>query len=116
MAAGHGVGALHAHRAGQKARRLSDPRRSDWSAVDTYSGPVAPTHLGTAELHAALPDLREAPTDVGRVDLMERHKDEKPVSISGKEIRATLQKCEMVDTRVMRPSTSEVLAAAMAGK
>lgn len=53
---------------------------------------------------------------IGRVDLTERHKDEKPVSISGKEIRATLQKGEMVDPRVMRPSTSEVLAAAMAGK
>ena len=50
---------------------------------------------------------------IGRVDLTERHKDEKPVSISGKDIRATLQKGEMVDPRVMRPSTSEVLAAAM---
>jgi sulfate adenylyltransferase len=50
---------------------------------------------------------------IGRVDLTERHKDEKPVSISGKDIRATLQKGEMVDPRVMRPGTSEVLAAAM---
>ncbi|HVJ82015.1 MAG TPA: sulfate adenylyltransferase, partial [Planctomycetia bacterium] len=50
---------------------------------------------------------------IGRVDLTENHKEEKPWSISGKDIRATLQKGEMVDARVMRPSTSTILAAAM---
>ena len=50
---------------------------------------------------------------IGRVDLMENHKDEKPVFISGKEVRATLQRGEQVDPRIMRPSTSEILAAAM---
>ncbi len=50
---------------------------------------------------------------IGRVDLMERHKDEKPWSISGKDIRATLQKGELVDPRIMRPSTSKILGAAM---
>jgi sulfate adenylyltransferase len=49
----------------------------------------------------------------GRVDLCERHPGEKPVSISGKDIRATLQKAEQVDPRVMRPSTSQILGAAM---
>ena len=49
----------------------------------------------------------------GRVDLCERHKEEKPVSISGKDIRATLLKAEQVDPRVMRPSTSKILGAAM---
>ena len=49
----------------------------------------------------------------GRVDLCERHKEEKPVSISGKDIRATLLKGELVDPRVMRPSTSKILGAAM---
>jgi sulfate adenylyltransferase len=49
----------------------------------------------------------------GRVDLMERHKDEKPWSISGKDIRATLQRGDLVDPRIMRPSTSRILAAAM---
>lgn len=53
---------------------------------------------------------------IGRVDLTENHKDEKPWSISGKDIRATLQKGELVDPRVMRPSTSKILAAAMQGK
>ncbi len=51
---------------------------------------------------------------VGRVDLMEKHpKEEKPVFISGKDVRATLQKGELVDPRIMRESTSSILAAAM---
>ena len=50
---------------------------------------------------------------VGRVDLTERHQGEKPVSISGKDIRATLLKGEQVDPRIMRPSTSQILGAAM---
>ncbi|MEZ6064823.1 MAG: hypothetical protein R3B90_03750 [Planctomycetaceae bacterium] len=50
---------------------------------------------------------------IGRVDLMERHKDEKPVFISGKDVRATLQKGELVDPRIMRESTSRILAEAM---
>lgn len=50
---------------------------------------------------------------IGRVDLMEKHPDEKPVFISGKDVRATLLKGELVDPRIMRESTSEVLAAAM---
>ncbi|QDT56136.1 Sulfate adenylyltransferase [Caulifigura coniformis] len=50
---------------------------------------------------------------MGRVDLTENHKDEKPWSISGKDVRATLQKGDMVDPRIMRPSTSTILAAAM---
>ena len=44
---------------------------------------------------------------------MEHHKDEKPVFISGKDVRATLQRGEQVDPRIMRPSTSSILAAAM---
>ncbi len=67
-------------------------------------------------------DLKERPLNVGfaayyesigRVDLMEYHPDEKPVFISGKNVRATLQRGEHVDPRIMRPSTSEILAAAM---
>ncbi len=53
---------------------------------------------------------------LGRVDLMENHKDEKPVFISGKEVRATLLKGEAVDSRIMRESTSAILADAMHGK
>ncbi|NOX56989.1 MAG: sulfate adenylyltransferase [Planctomycetes bacterium] len=50
---------------------------------------------------------------IGRVDLMENHPDEKPVFISGKEVRAMLQRGEMVDPRIMRESTSRILAEAM---
>ncbi|MDR1385645.1 MAG: sulfate adenylyltransferase [Planctomycetaceae bacterium] len=50
---------------------------------------------------------------VGRVDLMEYHANEKPVFISGKDVRKTLQAGQEVDPRIMRPSTSRILAAAM---
>ena len=50
---------------------------------------------------------------IGRVDLTELHKDEKPISISGKQVRETLLKGEEVDPRIMRPSTSHILSDAM---
>ncbi|MEO2030812.1 MAG: sulfate adenylyltransferase [Planctomycetaceae bacterium] len=50
---------------------------------------------------------------IGRVDLMSNHDEEKPVFISGKAVRATLQNGELVDPRIMRESTSQILAAAM---
>lgn len=53
---------------------------------------------------------------MGRVDLTENHKDEKPISISGKQVRETLVKGDLVDPRIMRESTSKILSAAMKGK
>ena len=53
---------------------------------------------------------------LGRVDLMENHSDEKPVFISGKDVRKTLMAGEDVDPRIMRPSTSHILAAVMSSK
>jgi sulfate adenylyltransferase len=53
---------------------------------------------------------------VGRVDLMDDHPNEKPVFISGKDVRKTLLEGREVDPRIMRPSTSRILAAAMAEK
>jgi sulfate adenylyltransferase len=50
---------------------------------------------------------------VGRVDLMENHPDEKPVFISGKDVRKTLMEGKTVDPRIMRESTSRILAEAM---
>jgi sulfate adenylyltransferase len=52
----------------------------------------------------------------GRVELMEAHPDEKPVFISGKDVRKSLLDGKEVDPRIMRPTTSRILAAAMAGK
>ncbi len=37
---------------------------------------------------------------------MENHKDEKPVFISGKDVRKTLLEGRQVDPRIMRESTS----------
>jgi sulfate adenylyltransferase len=53
---------------------------------------------------------------VGRVDLMDSHKDEKPVFISGKDVRKTLLEGKTVDPRIMRESTSRILADAMASQ
>jgi sulfate adenylyltransferase len=53
---------------------------------------------------------------VGRVDLMELHKDEKPVFISGKDVRKALLEGKTVDPRIMRESTSKILAEAMKGQ
>jgi len=64
---------------------------------------IQPLKVGFAAFYESL----------GRVDLMENHPDEKPVFISGKQVRATLKQGEQVDPRVMRPSTSHILAEAM---
>jgi len=91
----------------------------------------APYHDGTPiwgdfdaqEIFNALGgDLRIKPLKVGfaayyesagRVDLMDNHKDEKPVFISGKDVRKTLLEGKEVDSRIMRTSTSKILARAM---
>lgn len=64
---------------------------------------VQPVNVGFAAYYESL----------GRVDLMENHTDEKPVFISGKEVRKTLQEGHLVDPRIMRESTSRILAQAM---
>ena len=44
---------------------------------------------------------------------MENHKEEKPVFISGKDVRKALQEGREVDPRIMRESTSKILGKAM---
>jgi len=51
----------------------------------------------------------------GRVDLMDSHPNEKPVFISGKDVRKALVEGKEVDPRIMRPTTSRILAEAMKG-
>ncbi|HJK99694.1 MAG TPA: hypothetical protein RMF84_20875 [Polyangiaceae bacterium LLY-WYZ-14_1] len=46
---------------------------------------------------------------LGRVDLMERHPDEKPFFISGTKVREMLQQGEQPDPKIMRPETAAVL-------
>ena len=67
---------------------------------------IQPVNVGFAAFYESM----------GRVDLMERHKDEKPVFISGKDVRRTLQAGEQVDPRIMRESTSRILSEAMSAK
>ena len=64
---------------------------------------IQPVKVGFAAFYESL----------GRVDLMANHPDEKPVFISGKQVRATLKQGQDVDSRIMRPSTSHILAQAM---
>ena len=64
---------------------------------------IQPVKVGFAAFYESL----------GRVDLMANHDEERPVFISGKQVRATLQEGEMVDPRIMRESTSQILAEAM---
>ncbi len=66
---------------------------------------ISPLNVGFAAYYESL----------GRVDLMENHSDEKPVFISGKQVRATLLSGEPVDSRIMRESTSAILAKEMSG-
>lgn len=46
---------------------------------------------------------------VGRVDLVEKHPNEKPVSISGRQIREELLAGKLPDARIMRPETAKIL-------
>lgn len=67
---------------------------------------ISPLNVGFAAYYESL----------GRVDLMENHSDEKPVFISGKQVRASLLAGETVDPRIMRESTAKILIEAMAEK
>jgi sulfate adenylyltransferase len=49
--------------------------------------------------------------EIGRVGLVEDNPGKTQVTISGTKMRETLDKGEMPDDRVMRPSTAKVLAA-----
>ena len=53
---------------------------------------------------------------MGRVDLMDNHPNEKPVFISGKDVRKALIEGRSVDPRIMRESTAAILTEAMKGK
>ncbi len=82
----------------------------DFDAQEIFSNlkgdlKIQPVKVGFAAYYDSL----------GRVDLMENHKDEKPVFISGKDVRKALLEGTTVDPRIMRESTSKILSEAMAG-
>jgi sulfate adenylyltransferase len=71
---------------------------------------------GDLKIHPLLVGFAAFYESLGRVDLMENHKDEKPLFISGKEVRKALIEGRPVDPRIMRESTAAILTAAMAQK
>ncbi len=71
---------------------------------------------GNLEIHPLDVGFAAYYESMGRVDLMENHPDEKPVFISGKQVRKALMEGQPVDPRIMRKSTSSILAEVMAGK
>ena len=60
---------------------------------------VRPCKIGFAAYYESL----------GRVDLTERHPDEKPVTVSGTQVRSQLQAGQRPDPRILRPEIAEVL-------
>ena len=52
---------------------------------------------------------------IGRVDLTERHPDEKPVTVSGTAVRSQLQSGQRPDPRIMRPEIADILIDAYRG-
>jgi sulfate adenylyltransferase len=120
--------------AGPKEAVMHGIYRQNYGFTDIIIGRKhadAPYHDGTAiwgdfdaqEIFGRLGgDLKIQPLKVGfaafyasvnRVDLMDSHPDEKPVFISGKQVRQMLLSGERVDPRIMRESTSEILSRAM---
>jgi sulfate adenylyltransferase len=53
---------------------------------------------------------------IGRVDLMDNHPGEKPLFISGKQVREELMAGKKPDARIIRPEISEILIRKMAQK
>ena len=66
---------------------------------------ISPCKIGFAAYYESL----------GRVDLTERHPDEKPFSISGTKVREQLKAGERPDDRIMRPETADILIDAYKG-
>ncbi len=60
---------------------------------------IQPCNIGFAAFYESL----------GRVDLMENHKDEKPVFISGSKVRELLTSGEHPDARILRPEIADIL-------
>ncbi len=87
-----------------------DPIWGDFEAQEIFDNlggqlSIEPLKVGFAAYYESM----------GRVDLMENHPDEKPVFISGKQVREMLQNGDPVDPRIMRETTSEILRRAMVG-
>ena len=81
-----------------------EPIWGDFDAHDIFDDlggdlAIQPCKIGFAAFYESL----------GRVDLTERHPDEKPVSVSGTQVRAQLAAGERPDERIMRPEIADIL-------
>jgi sulfate adenylyltransferase len=78
-----------------------------WGDFDAHA--IFDNLPGQLEIQACKVGFAAFYESLGRVDLTERHPDEKPFSISGTKVRAMLQAGERPDPKIMRPETSDVL-------
>lgn len=82
----------------------------DFDAQDIFERPpgilhIRPCKIGFAAFYESM----------GRVDLVERHPDEKPYSISGTRVREQLGSGERPDPRILRPEIADILIEAYRG-
>ena len=97
-------------------RKHADAPYHDGSAIwgDFDAQHIFDDLKGNLQIHPLSVGFAAFYESLGRVDLMENHKDEKPVFISGKDVRKALMAGDPVDPRIMRESTAKILAEAMA--
>ncbi len=92
-------------------RKHADAPYEDGSAIwGDFDAQVAFENL-QGELHLTPCNIGFAAfyESLGRVDLTERHKDERPVTVSGTEVRAKLKLGKRPDPRIMRPEIADIL-------
>jgi len=80
------------------------PIWGDFDAQDVFDELPGELHLRPCKIGFAA--FYES---LGRVDLTERHPDEKPVSVSGTKVREQLRSGEAPDPRIMRPEIASIL-------
>ena len=99
-------------------RKHADAPYHDGTAIwgDFDAQEIFENLAGDLKIHPLKVGFAAYYESLGRVDLMENHSDEKPVFISGKEVRRALMAGEEVDPRIMRKSTAAILSEAMAQK
>jgi sulfate adenylyltransferase len=99
-------------------RKHADAPYHDGTAIwGDFDAQEVFNHLaGDLKIHPLLVGFAAFYQSMGRVDLMDNHKDEKPVFISGKDVRKALLEGRPVDPRIMRESTAAILSAAMTRK
>jgi len=99
-------------------RKHADAPYHDGSAIwgDFDAQKIFENIKGDLQIKPLLVGFAAYYESVGRVDLMDNHTDEKPVFISGKQVRQCLVEGRPVDPRIMRESTAQILTEAMAGQ